>query len=408
MSASFEYLKSFFEQVKRLGFWQRLFGWRAVKTLSYDAYEEFSKIEELIQALNLEIDEQKERIRVIEGDRELKQSKLDDYSQNVRKLEDRIIRLEEDLGRVNREKEAFSTRVAKFEEAEVTRQKQYQNNVSAVNTIKEGLENDRRKLQEERLREKEAHFEQMRQTWRDHEALVESTIKTICNKHTIEYVNEVPFRGKPDNTIMIAEEYIIFDAKSPASDNLTNFPLYLKAQTEQLSKYVKQEGVKRDLFLVIPSNTVNVINQFTYNIGDYTVYLLTVDALEPVILSLQKIEDYEFADKLSPEERDNICRVIGKFAHTAKRRIQIDYFFSYQFLEILGKVKSDLPNDFYDIVAEFEKAEKLNPPQEKRAKQILTDELIAESEKLAIEAEARLKTHDTENPQKNPKPGFER
>jgi hypothetical protein len=197
---------------------------------------------------------------------------------------------------------------------------------------------------------------------------------------------------------MIAGEYIIFDAKSPGSDNLSNFPLYLKAQTEQLGKYVKQEGVKRDLFLVIPSNTVDVINQFTYNIGDYNVFLLTLDALEPVILSLQKIEDYEFADKLSPEERDNICRVIGKFAHTAKRRIQIDYFFSYQFLEILGKVKSDLPNEFYDIVADFEKAEKLNPPQEKRAKQILTDELIAESEKLAIEAEARLRSRDTDGP----------
>ncbi len=127
MSPSFEYLKPFFELLKRLSFWQRLFGWRAVKTLSYDAYEEFGKIEGDIQRLHREIDEQKERIRVIEGDREIKQSKLEDSSRNVRKLEERIVRLEEDLGRVNREKETLSTRVAKFEEAELTRQKQYQN-----------------------------------------------------------------------------------------------------------------------------------------------------------------------------------------------------------------------------------------------------------------------------------------
>ena len=60
----------------------------------------------------------------------------------------------------------------------------------------------------------------------------------------------------------------------------------------------------------------------------------------------------------------------------------MDSFFTYQFLEILTKVKLELPRDVLEMVIEFEKAEKLNPPQEKRAKQILTDDLIAESEEL--------------------------
>ena len=62
--------------------------------------------------------------------------------------------------------------------------------------------------------------------------------------------------------------------------------------------------------------------------GDYDVYIITKDSLEPIIMSLQKIESYEFADKLSPEERDDICRINGQFAHTTKRRIQIDQFFA--------------------------------------------------------------------------------
>ena len=53
------------------------------------------------------------------------------------------------------------------------------------------------------------------------------------------------------------------------------------------------------------------------------VFIVTKDSLEPIILSLKKIEDYEFADKLSPEERDNICRVTdGTFSHA--KQIQID------------------------------------------------------------------------------------
>jgi hypothetical protein len=124
--------------------------------------------------------------------------------------------------------------------------------------------------------------------------------------------------------------------------------------------------------------------------GDYNVYIVTIDALEPIILSLRKIEDYEFVGQLTPDERENICRIIGKFSHTVKRKIQIDYFFSYQFLEILTKCNIDLPEDIYKSVQEFEKSEKLNPPQEKRAKQILTDDLIAESEKLALEARSKI------------------
>ena len=34
---------------------------------------------------------------------------------------------------------------------------------------------------------------------------------------------------------------------------------------------------------------------------------------------------------LAPEERENICSIIGKFAHTAKRKIMIDYFFHFSF-----------------------------------------------------------------------------
>ncbi|NMC41386.1 MAG: hypothetical protein GYA43_09490, partial [Bacteroidales bacterium] len=105
---------------------------------------------------------------------------------------------------------------------------------------------------------------------------------------------------------------------------------------------------------------------------------------------------YEFVDQLTPEERENICRIIGKFTHTAKRKIQIDYFFSYQFLEILSKCGVDLPKDIYSKVVEFEKAEKLNPPQEKRSKQILLEDLLEESERLAVEAKTRLDENRTE------------
>jgi hypothetical protein len=211
----------------------------------------------------------------------------------------------------------------------------------------------------------------------------------ICEKHTIEYLDKVPFKGSPDNTIKLCDEFIIFDAKSPSSDDLQNFPMYIKSQTESVKKYIKEESVRKDIFLVIPSNTVDVIESFSYNMADYRVYIVTLDVLEPPILNLKRIEEYEFVNQLSPEERENICRIIGKFAHMTKRRIQIDQFFTWEFLEILTKCQADLPKEIIDKVIEFERSEKLNPPQERRAKQILTKDLESDNEKTQKEAAAK-------------------
>jgi len=387
---SFDNLKIFFERIKSIGFWQRLFGWKSVKALSYDAYDEFKRISDQVEELNRLIVEQKASIAEFEKNNEIQGSRLEDSRVSTQKLEERIRFLEQDQQRLNKEKTELSNRIARYEQSEETRNITYAKNVTAVNTIQTSLENERQQLKEKLIREKEEEFENMKQTWREHESHVESAIRGICRRNIIEYLEEVPFRGKPDNTIRIAGEFVIFDAKSPASDNLNNFPAYLKAQTEQVKKYIKHENVKKDIYLVIPTNTVDVVDQYVNNMGDYNVFTVTLDSLEPIILSLKKIEEYEFAEQLAPEERDNICRIIGKFAHTTKRRIQLDQFFSYQFLEILTKVKADLPRDILEMVVEYEKAEKLNPPQEKRAKQILTDDLIEESEKLGIEAKARL------------------
>jgi len=390
----YDNLKLFFENIKSLGFWRRIFGWRKVRTLSYDAYDEYTSMAENLYLLNREISERDARILELERSNqknaEISSNRISDLISSTQKLDNRIIALENELSRMNREKTELSSKIARFEQADQNRTDDFLKNMSAVKAIQKGLEDERIKLSEERVREKEEHFEKMKQTWQRHEESVKSVIRNICKTHLIEYVESVPFRGNPDNTVMIAGEYVIFDAKSPGGDELENFPKYIKLQTESVKKYVKQENVKSDIFLVVPSNTLDVISQFSFNMGDYHVYVITIDSLEPIILSLKKIESYEFAEQLTPDERENICRIIGKFSHLAKRKIQIDYFFSYQFLDILTKCNIDLPDDIYKSVIEFERAEKINPPQEKRAKQILTDDLISESEKLATEVRAKL------------------
>lgn len=371
MNTTHENLKRFFEEIKKITFWNRIFKWNYVKTLSYNAFSEF---ESLITKLN-ELESEINNLEVLKNDNKHLKSISDKSEGQLESLKQENVRLIKEN--------------TLYEQGEENRRKDYEKNITEINTVKSLLEADRIKIQQDKENEINNKFEKLKQTWAKHEETVENTIKEICRKHIIEYIDkeQVPFKGKPDNTIKISDEYIILDAKSPSSDDLKNFPNYIKVQTESVKKYIKEENVKKDIFLVIPSNTVEEIKQFTYNMGDYNVYIVTIDALEPIILSLRKIEEYAAVTELDPEERENICRIIGKFVHITKRKIQIDYVFTKEFLSIIKKSENDLPEEILKKVSEFEVSEKFNPPQEKRAKQILTSDLEKDFIKLKKGAE---------------------
>lgn len=382
MEIRVEKLTQFFEQVKTLSFWQRVFRWTQFRSLSYEAYEEFKLL--LLQASQLSQDVIKARndISILQNDNQHLVSTNSSLSVELSTLKTEAGYLAQEHTRLTQENTILG-------QTEGDRKTKYEKDVAILNSIREEIQNDRKREIEEQQEKEIERLTALKETWTNHEDNVKEFVKALCQKHTIEYVNKVPFKGNPDNTIKICDEYIIFDAKSPASDNLSNFPAYIKQQTEAVKKYIKEENVRKDIFLVIPSNTVEVISQYSFNMADYNVYVVTLDALEPVILNLKKLEEYEFIEQLSPEERDNICRVIGKFAHMTKRRIQIDHFFGRQFLEILSKCELDLPSDIIEKVNEYERSEKLNPPTEKRAKVISQKELEDDSQRIKKDAETK-------------------
>ena len=382
MNSGYEKLNLFFERITTITFFQRVFNWKSLKSLSYQAYEEFKTLISISKNLSQDIIQLKNDISIHKNDNE----HLKNTNQT---LQSEMKILQEKLNANTMENSQLKRENTIFKQTEDARRIKYEQDVSALNLIREQIQGDRKKEIDEKHSEEIDKINSLKETWSHHQEKVKEIIKMICHKHTIEYVDKVPFKGSPDNTIKICDEFFILDAKSPASDDLNNFPTYIKSQTESVKKYVKEENVRKDIFLVIPSNTSDTISRFCYNMADYNVYIVTIDVLEPLIMALKKIEDYEFVNQLSPEERENICRVIGKFAHMTKRRIQIDQFFERQFLDILNKCESDLPHEILEKVIDYEKSEKLNPPQEKRTKLISSKELEIDSQKIRREIEAK-------------------
>ena len=426
-----ENLRRFFEKLRSVGLLERIFSWGRIISHLVEANGELQKLltkAESLKAENARMENALSIEKLATANLQQSVNRLETENVKLSGTTDHLLREKEErvkelsslseahkiylrrgtelsnelavtkstLERLEQEAKRMKEQLTQFQSLEEHRKNEYEKSMAALNQIQLKIQKDRESEIDSKNRIEIERLKRLKETWTAHEENVKGRIKAICNRHGIDYIDKVPFKGSPDNTIKIKDEFIIFDAKSPASDDLSNFPSYIKNQTDSISKYVKEEGVRRELFLVVPTNTLDALGQYEYKLPDYTVFIISIDALEPIMLSLKKIEDYDFVDQLSPEERENICRVIGKFVHLSKRRIQIDGFFAKQFFELVYRSEADLPKDILDKVVEFEKSEKLNPPIEKRAKQINLKELELENDKINSEANQKgIVTHDS-------------
>ncbi|MSR71493.1 MAG: hypothetical protein EXS50_02370 [Candidatus Taylorbacteria bacterium] len=342
-----------------------------------------------LKQLEEKLTEKQEVINELKSTQASNKATIDGLSARKNELDIEIALVKEQLRGAQEELKNVKQQNAQLVAEEKNRIDKYQNDVATLATIKKGIEEDRNKEVEKENNEQIEYIKNQKDTWAKHQANVKNTIKNIASKLTIEYVAEVPFRGEPDNTLKICDEFVIFDAKSPGTDDVTNFPDYLKAQAESAKKYAKKDNVKPDIFFVIPTNTLGGLEKFVFNLGDYNVFIIAVDSLEQIILSLKKIEEYEFAEQLSPEDRDSICRILGQFAHMTKRRVQIDSYFMKESIELMYKADNKLPKEILDKAIEYERSEKLNPPSDKRAKVLSIKDLEKDSIKLKKETSSR-------------------
>jgi hypothetical protein len=375
-------LKQFLQEVNSIGFWGRIFGWTRIKQLLTQAFVELEFLTDASHRQESTITDLKSQLEKRDTELRIRDNRILELDKQSNKQEAELNQLRHQLTELRQ----TNTLLQNDEKKRIQERDQALSNLAQIQD-KVQADHDAF-LQREHQKELD-RLERMRETWQRHQEATRERIKSLCQKHTIEYVEEVPFKGDPDNTVRICNEYIVFDAKSPAGDDLSNFPNYLKGQAEKANKYSKQDGVKKDIFFVVPSNTIQYLTQFVYNHAEHDVYILAADALEPVLLNLQKLENYEFAKELSPEEHANICRVIGRFAHLSKRRIQVDNYFANQTLELAYQCENTLPEDMMEQVRSYECADKLNPPMERRSKSIPVAGLEKDTKRVQREAEGR-------------------
>lgn len=380
-------IKQLLQEVNGFNFWKVLTGWGRIKRWI---------INNLIEL--------QERIDAGERDREELNSTQRELDLTLNTLESVELRVTElvrdkavleskydDLRNVLREKESEIMRLRNSDEL---RQTEFQKALQSTQESKDEYLEEKRRIHETQLQEQTARLERQRVTWQTHQENVKNKIRLLCEKLTIDYVEEVPFRGTPDNTTMICEQYVVFDAKSPSGDDLSNFNTYLKREAEAAKKYADKKDVNSDIFFVVPSNTLEVIEKTVFVYEKHRVFIVTTEQLEVTLSGLKKIEEYEFANQFSPEDREAICRIVGRLMHNVKRRVQIDVALGKETLALASDCERLLPEEIQKEVIVFERANIVNPTRDARGKEIQLDDLGDDLKDVERKADGLLPNED--------------
>ena len=352
----FKDLKNILEKISKYGFWRRLFAWVLLKD---DAKKLDSKLED---------------IQDIIGDIRIKFNDLDDFD------------------KVKSENEDLKKKVTTFENTSAVEKKKL---TDAQNQYHIMITSHEKQVQLKKDREEQEKIDEendRKVSWQTHEANVSAFIQSECMKFGFQYIGpqDFPDRKKPDNSIIIDEKYVIFDAKSPGDkEDSVAFIQGLNQKAKDQEKYTKMSIVKNDIYLVVPSNLYPDIPKTHYPLGKFDAWIITIEQISVILAHYKKTIDYEKFEGLSQDDKDALIREMGNLEFNLRYKIMVDSVFGKKFLEAIKSSKDNLPEEINDEIEKVVTDSKGNVPRKDSGKPLSIDSIEQEFNEANLIAQSR-------------------
>ena len=127
--------------------------------------------------------------------------------------------------------------------------------------------------------------------------------------------------------------------------------------------------------------------------------------------SLKQIELYEFADKLSPEDRENLARAFAGSMNYIKRIIQINSDMSDEGIKLTEQmiklIEKDSLKGIKEKALEFEKGDVINPSKQNRGKIVDLEKEQIRHKEIKFKAETRTIIQPSKQPEQQQKKEIE-
>jgi len=208
---------------------------------------------------------------------------------------------------------------------------------------------------QQRRREDEENRDRM---WNIHERESISRMAGVCRKTEIQlqyYDNtnlpeDLDPSLKPDFMIRLLGQYVIFDAKVSKSQNLqTYLSTQVKRTAEKLGTSKDSHLFYRQVFFVVPGTEVPGLKQTTWYEQGFTFFVISLDAFEPIVTAMKRLEEYEFTDRFDPQEREAIVGLIAAFEQHIRHQNAGNILSTLRGLSVLAG-SSSLPGDMVEEV----------------------------------------------------------
>lgn len=306
----------------------------------------------------------------------------DELSGKNKTMYAQVISKEADLKSVMKEREQLQKDVSKFEASKDRAEKEERDKMHILENSEKAFERERARVIKKEEEDKIHAEEERDRLWNNHENTVISLLNDLCKQPHLQFQtysnNKLPedFDGslKPDFLIDFLGQYVIFDAKVSKAQNLQ---VYIDDQVKKTAtKIKKNDQIYPHVFLVVPTEAISELKKLIYPQDQYYFYVVSQEALAPILASLKRISTYELAEMLDPQKRENIINMLADMAmHISYRNAHelILTKMGTETLERVVKADPELANEIEQKRGE-KKLSSITPTDIKRIANSLTEQ----------------------------------
>ncbi len=230
-------------------------------------------------------------------------------------------RLKAELNSLRKERDRLESDVTKFETRREQQERESKQMAKELESAKNVFEEERARVIEEEKEQRRLSEEMRDRMWAEHEVTVIANLVDLCKQPHLQFTghpnNKLPedeFHGslKPDFVIEFLGQYVIFDAKVSKAQSLQT---YIDESVKKTAEKVKKGNkIYPHVFLVVPTQAIPELRKVIYVKDDFTFYVVSREALAPILASLKRISTYELASELDPQKREGIINIIADLA----------------------------------------------------------------------------------------------
>ena len=278
----------------------------------------------------------------------------DELAGNGKQLFSRFKDLEAEHKAIRHERDDIKERLGKYEEAEERRRREHDEKLQRLDRAEKSFEEEKARVRREDEERQKKMIEERDRMWNDHEQNVITQLLDLCKKPEFAFPafdnDHLPeeFDGsvKPDFLIAFLNQYVVFDAKASRSENFQNYITTNVKKTAE--KYKGNPHLYPTIFFVVPTDAISELTRRSFTENGFTFYVISPESLEPILASLKKITTYEFAEKLDPEEREKIIRLVASLDFHISERNAFDVLMAQRGSAVLydaGKIYPEISDE---------------------------------------------------------------